>query len=293
MFINKVLKVSIVTVVYNAIEEFEALINSVESINRNIYELVVVFNGGSEYQYVIRNMLLQSSINYKLIECNNFGFAHGCNVGVRAAKFDCIWLLNSDCTITTETISEMLDKYRENPSSLIGSKIIKQDGSIQCLGGGCLNFTIGYQKQIIDKSKLDYITGASLMISKENYFSLGMIDENFFLYWEETDFCMKARSYGLKLLVADKAIVYHRVGASTDISSLFTEYYSTRNSIAFFKRYSTRLEFITIVISNVIIKVLNRIVRRQFSRVPIILSAIYDGCIGNLGVSKRNLSERS
>ncbi|MCP3429121.1 glycosyltransferase family 2 protein [Opacimonas viscosa] len=286
-------KISIVTVVYNAFEEFEALLKSLDCMNlqSETFELIVVYNGNFDEFHNIKNILGFYSVIYKLYHVKNYGFAHGCNYGVERAKYEIIWLLNSDCRISIDTFNNMLKMFIQFPNDILGSKIVYPNGSVQCIGGGKLNFFVGFQKQSKVMADLDYICGASLMISKSNYIKLGMIDESFFLYWEETDFCYRAKRLGLKLRVNENAIVYHEVGASTDIKSLFTEYYSTRNAIAFFKRHGSKSYFYPIVLINMVVKILNRVIRMQFKRIPILLYALWDGVKGNMGITKRNLNE--
>lgn len=180
----------------------------------------------------------------------NNGFASGNNIGIQFAllknDFDYIWLLNNDTVMMPEALSSLI-LYAETFQTGITGSCIKYYNSpekVQAYGGGHINKFLGTGYHIIDKEKissqLDYITGASFFIKKNVIDSIGLLPEEYFLYYEETDYCFLARSKGFKLGVDINSIIYHKDGSSTKKGSnkdAFSDLLSMNNRILFHKKY--------------------------------------------------------
>jgi hypothetical protein len=286
---------SIVIVVHKAIDEVELCLNSINKSSFTDFEVNIVINDGIEENYLyLKASLSKFKFKSHLIKSENLGFAHGCNIGIKYSNTNKILLLNGDCIISEKTLEELIKFGFLNEKSLIGSPIYYPDGRLQCYGGGVLNFKFGYQKLIgindlspdfskLKKINLDYISGACLFFDRNIIKQLGYLPEDYFLYWEETDFCKNAVHQGFNLSVCENSYVIHSVGASTDITSPLTDYYSTRNGIHFFKKYSSKGTFLFIVIVNVISKFSNRIRRGDFYKLRVVSKAIIDGILGSRG----------
>lgn len=286
---NNIVNVSIVTVVHKAIEAFEQLALSLNKLDSKKFTLVVVINDGVEDNYKKICLLLKRQ-NYTstVIVSENKGFAAGCNLGVRHVVSEYVWLLNSDCIVTDNSLISLLHHAKKMKSKFIlGSEISTEDGRLQCNGGGNINFLLGFQRQNVKDEIIDYITGASLFMRRYEYLSLGGIDERFFLYWEETDFCIRAKNLGYRLKCCKESKVFHKIGASTDLTSDLTDYYSTRNAIIFFIRHSPFYAVPIVIGFNLMMKIINRIQRRQYSRVKLIAKAVIDGCLCKYGKMRR------
>lgn len=191
-----------------------------------------------------------------LIESSrNGGFAYGCNIGIRAAlekEYEYIWLLNNDTTVNESTLPSMLKCASEGKYKIIGS--VLRDScfpwGIQAIGGGDVNFLSGVTKHILkpeNLGKLDYITGASMLINRSVIEEIGLLDESFFMYWEDIEFCIRARKKGYSMGVALSSNVYHKEGASAKKSS-----YRQTNMISvstrMFFRKTTSLYLVPILI---------------------------------------------
>ena len=155
----------------------------------------------------------------------NGGFAYGCNSGIRASlqkNYDYIWLLNNDTLINRSTLPEMLKifyKRAERETGIVGSLIRNLDFpyEIQAIGGGSINYLTGQTRNIIKIEQvktIDYITGASMLISRKVFEKIGLLDENYFMYWEDVEFCVRAEKAGFKIAVATESLVLHKEGAS-------------------------------------------------------------------------------
>ena len=208
----------------------------------------------------------------------NGGFAEGNNIGMKYAltknDFEYIWLLNNDTVIERNSLNTLIEYANKNKIGICGSTLMYYDDpkKVQAYGG-TINKFFGTSKHILDKNdidtKLDYIVGASFLIHKKVIDKIGLLPEEYFLYYEETDYCFNANNNGFKLDVAIDSIVYHKEGGSTGANqnankkSEFSDLLSIKNRIYFSKKYLHN--HIGLCISN-LFTIINRLRRKQFSR---------------------------
>ena len=168
----------------------------------------------------------------------NLGFAGGNNIGIRFAAaskaVNYIWLLNNDTIIDDNTISKLVERMEEaDDAGLCGATVLfyNKADRIQALGGARYNQWTGLVKPIgthkqwpitvnrdaVEK-QIDYVFGASIFVSLQFIKRVGLMDEAYFLYFEELDWIYRAPKK-FKLLYAPDAIVYHKEGASIGSSS--------------------------------------------------------------------------
>lgn len=129
-------------------------------------------------------------------------------------------------------------------------------------------------------SKLDFIVGASMLVRKDVICNVGLMSEDYFLYFEEIDWALRLNGH-YALTYASRSIVYHKEGASIGTSSKpatkrrskLADYYSIRNRLLFTRLYFP--EALPTVYLSMIVVILNRILRRQWDRVFMILKILY------------------
>lgn len=193
----------------------------------------------------------------------NMGFAGGNNVGLRYAlardDFDFVWLLNNDTVISSDALSHLVARMKEEPrwAGMCGSTIYfyEEPDRVQALGGGHHCKWIGlpwhygrfsrvsrpYNRERTE-ARMNYVEGASLLASKQFLQDIGFMCEDYFLYFEETDWAVRAKSR-YTLAYAPESIVYHKVGGSIGTSSdpkkksYLCDYYNIRNRLFFTRRY--------------------------------------------------------
>jgi len=184
----------------------------------------------------------------------NLGFAGGNNVGLRYAlardDFDFVWLLNNDTVVKPDALTWMVRRMEERPDAgMCGSTILLYDNPCLtwALGGGFIqpwraHFEgLGDRKPYPDhgistayiESKLDYLAGASMLVSANFIKDVGLMCEEYFLYFEELDWALRGKER-FALAFADNSIVYHKVGAST---ALFDSNGSSTAASYLFKNY--------------------------------------------------------
>lgn len=189
----------------------------------------------------------------------NLGFAGGNNVGLRFAllqAFDYVWLLNTDTTIKPNALTKLIEMMqREEGIGMCGSTLLYYHApdTIQTLCGGSLNRLTGEPRHIgafqkfqppISKEdvlkQLDYVMGASMLVSRRFLEEIGVMDECYFLYYEEIDWAERAKGK-FKLGYAPESIVYHKEGRSVGNHpkrySNTSLYFMTRSRVKFMRKF--------------------------------------------------------
>ena len=153
----------------------------------------------------------------------NGGFGAGNNVALRhiaGLGYEFVWFLNNDTTVTPETLPRMLVVMTARPDvGAVGCRLVYADepARVQAWGGGRVSFWLGrsvHARAPLPEGRLDYLTAASVLIRASALERVGLFDEGFFMYWEDTDLSFRLRRAGYKLAVAGQAVVRHRESAS-------------------------------------------------------------------------------
>jgi GT2 family glycosyltransferase len=151
----------------------------------------------------------------------NGGFAAGNNVALRRtlpkSDFKYFWLLNNDTLVEPDSLSHLVAGADARNLGVAGSRLLYYpSGIIQALGASVDIFTgtTHWVSKKEDLHRVNYIPGASMLISRNCLESCGFLPEEYFLYFEETDFCFTARAHGFQLGVIEASTVHHRGGAT-------------------------------------------------------------------------------
>ena len=222
---------------------------------------------------------------------SNLGFAGGCNLGVRLARSrrpdTAVWLLNNDTVVVSAALRELVDLLAARAEvGIAGSTLLFYDRpqTIQAAGGGKVLASLGRvhlftrseeARAFSTNSDRLYIMGASMLIRSRVFDDIGLLDEGYFLGWEETDFCTRAVRRGWTLGYAERSLVYHKSSASIGAGSAMVDYYGTRNGIVFVRRHFP-MQLPAAVVAGGLVKILARLARRQPRRIPLLLSAYRD-----------------
>ena len=209
---------------------------------------------------------------------HNVGFAAANNQGVRAALAEgfegFVWLINNDTEPKGTALEMLLQKAKESGAGITGSLIVDEKGNyIGGAGTAHAKFASVGRPQAPQGSNVphfDYIEGASFLISPECIKKVGLLSEDFFLYFEESDYCYRAKKAGFSLAWATESIVNHRIGSSTGSENakgcvpFFIDCLMIRNRIHFAKRNGFPAVGIW---AGFLISLAIRIKRRQLNRV--------------------------
>ena len=153
----------------------------------------------------------------------NRGFAAGCNLGTRLALergADFIWLLNNDTIAPPDTLTKLVAAASDPQTGMVGTvlRYMHNPAEVQAWGGGSISRWIGYGKHFLEPTPLgpnSFVTFASVLLRRELLQTVGLLDEQFFMYFEDADLCFRARAAGWQLTVAAATSVLHKEGASS------------------------------------------------------------------------------
>lgn len=208
----------------------------------------------------------------------NTGYAGGNNVGLRyiLAQGDAgyVWVLNNDTVVDPGALSALVSAAEADPQvGLWGSTVryYYEPRQIQALGGGRYSRWTGISRYVTIASPgeecLDYILGASTLVPLRFLREVGLMTEDYFLYFEELDWAERGRRAGFRMGVCPESVVYHKEGASTGIAkdprqkSPFADYYVMRNRILFARRFHPWTRFS--IYAGVLLSLLLRLRRGQ------------------------------
>lgn len=232
-------------------------------------ECLVVDNGSKDgTEETIKNYKLPN-MDYKFIQSGaNLGFAGGNNVGIKDAirrKFDYILLLNNDLILPKDLVKKLVSFMDKNADVGVASPKMyfakgyefhkdryteKEKGNVLWYAGGIIDkdnvYTIHRGVDEIDNGQYDKIeetdvaNGACVIIRREVFEKVGLLDASFFLYWEDADFSARVYRAGYKVMYYPETCMWHKVSASTGGSGSPTnDYFLTRNRFYYSMRYSS------------------------------------------------------
>jgi GT2 family glycosyltransferase len=247
--------VSIVTVNYNHSETTLDLLESLTKITYPNIEVIVVDNASpNDNPRIIKEkypsvILVESVINY--------GFAGGNNLGIMRSRGDYVLLLNNDTVVSEDFLEPLVQKFLDNPDfGAVSPKIlyyylintIQYAGFTEIDRKTVRNRTIGKGEtdhgQYDTDSETAYTHGAAMMVPMSVIKHVGMMSYEFFLYYEEADWCFRIKNHGYKIGYVHNSKVFHKESVTTGKLSDLKVYYLTRNRLVFMRRNIHGKDFI-------------------------------------------------
>jgi len=209
------------------------------------------------------------SLQYPLILIQtgeNLGYAGGNNIGIRFALnklFNYICILNNDVIGENNFLRSIISKMEHDKSIGIAgpmlcdyynNEIVQSSGvKLDLYTGRMISFNAGINKNICKKNLIiDYIGGACLIIRSSLINLIGVIPEVYFMFFEETEWCIKAKRKGYKVMCIWKSTVYHKLSRSINKLEEIPEYYKKRNKIIFEKRNANRIQLFVFYIYEIL-----------------------------------------
>jgi len=190
---------------------------------------------------------------HTLIEIGeNLGFAEGNNVALRAAlknDHDLFLLLNNDTVVAPNFLSPLIETAEKHPDAgVFGPKIYFYDepatiwyagGSVDPKTGRCYHVGWGAPGGCDTLSQTDYVCGCALAVKREVLEKVGLLSPEYFLNWEEIDWCYRIRNAGYKCLYVPESKLWHKISASFVEGNRgpMWQYFYYRNRILFHKRH--------------------------------------------------------
>ena len=222
--------VSVVVVTYNGLPWVERCLESVRG-----YETIVVDNGSTDGTVeLVRERFPEA----RLLEQENTGLGAGSNAGMRIASGDYFLLLNSDAWAVGDGVERLTAFAEEHPeAAVVGPRLLNPDGSLQPSVRGfptlwrlateyfflrklaprsrALNAFYGARFEHDEVREAEFLMGACLLVRRQAADTVGLFDEDFFMFSEETDWCYRFRQAGWKVLFTPEAEFVHVGGATT------------------------------------------------------------------------------
>ncbi len=260
-----------------------ACVKSLLDLERRPERIVVVDNGSGDDSLSVLRAGLGNRDGVEILEnASNSGFAGGCNWGMAHATstgfMGWFWLLNNDTLAEPHALQEMLLEAERSQADLVGSLIVDFHDPAKVIGGvwqmSPWTAAVRPVRGAAVLGPLQYIEGSSLLISPACYAKLGGLPEEYFLYFEESDYCFRARRAGFRLVHAAKSIIRHQVGRTTGSGKLpgevplFADCLMIRNRLVFGR--SCQIPALTLW-CGWLYSLLLRLWRGQWSRVKIII----------------------
>jgi GT2 family glycosyltransferase len=220
-------------------------------------ELVIVDNASPDESVAILTKEIKEK-KYKNVllvpNKENSGFGKGCNIGVDQAKGTYILLLNNDTVVKDRSLLDMLTYMKEHIEvAILGGQLRNVDGSLQASIGSfytlpkAIMLLAGMQRfGLLDASpkeitKVDWVKGGLLMISKHTFQELNGFDENIFMYTEDMELCYRAHKAGMKIFFYPYVNVLHAEHGSTSKTFAIVNIY--KNLLYFYKKHRSVPEY--------------------------------------------------
>lgn len=253
--------VSIVIVNYNTTSLTRACIQSVLTHTTSDFEIILVDNASSDRS--IETLQLEFTMVKFIFNQENIGFGRANNLGIEIAKGAYCFFLNSDALLTSDAIGRFLTYMESSKNAKVaccGGALITLDGKKQVSYGNFPSLaevfaTLGpglfykrfYRKHLCSGVKVyqtephlvDYVSGAALFIRKKVLTEIGSFDEDFFLYFEETELAFRIKKNGYLSVILPDVRIVHLEGGSHDSENLIIkkELYNYHRLLFFQKCY--------------------------------------------------------
>lgn len=224
--------------------------------NGSFDDSITLFNEKFSHQPLVN--ILQVGSNQGFVGGNNFGIRQSLKLG-----FDYVLLINNDVSVDPDFLSHLL-KATKDKYSLSAPKIYfspgceyhhdryspSEIGHVIWFAGGQMDWHNIYGSHIgVDEvdhgqydhinSQVDFLTGCCLLIHKDVFAQIGLLDEKYYMYLEDADFCQKAKKKGFKMAYIPQSKIWHINAASSKSGGDLHNYFLTRNRLLFGFRYAT------------------------------------------------------
>ncbi len=286
------LQVQIIILNWNGYSDTSELLDSLKLINTPEIKIIVVDNhsfgndvGLLENNYKGYIQILKNDLN--------LGFAGGNNIGIKKAlesNSNFILLINNDTIVESNFLSVLLDSFKLNEKLGIiapqinyynePKKVWSAGGKISKIRGSGFAITNKLENELAQTDRyVEFVSGCCMLIKKEVFQTVGLFDENYFLYLEDTDLCHRVNKAGYKIVVTPKSKIFHKVNKSTQNNySTLPLYYTTRNRLYFAKKNFSEtfiFTFLYILIS-MLLKSIYWIVTGRTKNIITVKNAILD-----------------
>ena len=242
---NGAIDLSVIIVSYNVRADLERCLASLRTAPPIAsHEIIVVDNASSD-----GSAAAARAAGVQVIEqATNAGFARATNAGIRASRGRNLLLLNSDTTVPAGALDALLAELERNSDvAVVGPRLVDGSGRAELSFGrmiGPLNELLQQIRSRGDVESLtrrrqfpDWVSGACLLARRGDAEAVGLLDERFFMYTEDVDFCASIRARGRRILFTPAVEIIHLRGRSAATAPSATSRAYRRSQIAFYEKH--------------------------------------------------------
>ena len=249
-YAEKLSLVFTVLVNWNQADETQACIGTLLAAGVPPHSIIVVDNGSDDNSLASLRAHLDNRV--QLLESKiNLGFAGGTNLGIRAAltrNARWVMLMNNDTRVAPTFYTELLSAAKMHPDYALLSPLIlyfDKPNSIWSLGDRLIPGTLitrslqrnrPSSQDLADFIPVDFLNACCLLIQREVFERIGLLDTAYFMYSEDVDFCWRARRAGFRLACVTKARIWHKVSWSTGPTHPQNRHWRISNQIRFYRQ---------------------------------------------------------
>jgi GT2 family glycosyltransferase len=241
--------VMIIVLNWNGKQDTLACLESLQQLSYPNAQVLVVDNGSSDgsADAIRARFPHQSLIELK----ENLGFAGGNNVGLRYALergADYALLLNNDTLVAPDFVDCLVQAVEADPSIGAAGPTIYYHEQAERIwsAGGVVDWRSGQTRMLelnapdsgqlgVAPRAVDFVTGCALLARRAALEQAGLLDERFFVYYEEAEWCMRAQRAGFRVVHVPGSKIWHKIPLDARDSSPAVHYYMTRNRLLFLK----------------------------------------------------------
>jgi GT2 family glycosyltransferase len=241
---------TILIVSHNTRTDLEACLRSLNENPPHVTHEVVVIDNASRDGTVtaVRDQWPNACV---IALDSNVGFARANNVGFRQTQSELVLLLNSDTLIPDGAIDHLVRAFRELPgASIVGPRLVDGRGTAELSFGRMIGPLAELRQKLLvrtgrseinqmtsEPQEVDWVSGACLLVRRADAEAAGLLDERYFMYCEDVDFCAAVRARGGRVYFTPKAEVTHLRGRSAAVDPVATGEAYRRSHLAFYRKH--------------------------------------------------------
>jgi len=291
-------RIWIVVLSWNQYDLTAACVRSLMQLDYPNYQIVVVDNNSQDD--TVEKLRLEFANRLELIvNAQNLGFAGGNNVGIRYAlrrNVDYVMILNNDTVVDASFLTPLVKVLQaEARAAVVTPKIyFMHDSDRIWAAGGKVYWRFGLARsrgrdeldcgQFDRREQVDYATGCCMLFRRGALEKVGLLDERYFAYFEDSDWCMRAREEGFQIWYEPTSIIWHVAGASSRIGKTWSasvRYLNVRNNLWFIHRYikgpPRLIALVSFIVSRLLLSSVKQIALGRWIHLRSIWQGAYNG----------------
>ncbi len=292
-------QVDIILLNFNGYKDTIECIKSLERISYDNYKIVVVDNNSTDESENKIIEFIKTKKNIVFIQTGeNLGFSGGNNIGIKYSLengADYICLLNNDTIVEKDFLNSLVDEMEIDYSLGMTAGMIMYHSHPHLIwsAGGYIDNKRALGRHFGMKSdelmpeyrvkkEVTFLTGCLQLIRRDVFKTIGLYDDEYFLYMEDVDFCYRCQKAGYKLKYIPDSKIYHKVSASTGEGSPIMLYYMTRNRLLYNKKNQNNIFMRLFLYLFIIMKLFIEFIRNR-NKFKYFIKSVKDYLLGNFG----------